>query len=169
MNTQEILTIILSSGVVAALVSSALNYFFDKSRDKTRQGFEIKQTAYMRAITALSGVADNVTNFVLQGNSSKNLNGLSILNYLTNLQKEIAPAFLVANTEIQGLLKKLAPLIKEGTSIFQEVLRDVKPVVGGFVAGNNYDLVKRLKKWSDELENLEEKIISAIQKDMGLR
>ncbi len=169
MNTKEIITIALSSGIVATLASSVVNYFFDKSKDKARQSFEIKQSAYMKAITAISGVADNVMNFIVQGSSIKNLNGLSLLNYLTSLQREIAPAFLVANDEIQKLLKKMAPLIKDGTSLFEEILADVKPVQGGFVAGNNQALVSRLKKWSKDMEDLESQIISAIQKDLGLR
>lgn len=169
MNTKEIITIALSSGIVASLVSSFVNYFFDKSKDKAKQSFEIKQSAYMKAITAISGAADNVMNFILQGSSVKNLNGLSILNYLTNLQKEIAPAFLVANDEIQKLLKKMAPLIKDGTALFEEILADVKPIQGGFRAGNNPALVARLKKWSKDMESLENQIILAVQKDLGLR
>lgn len=166
---QEITTIVLSSGVVAALVSSALNYFFDKSRDKTKQNIEIKQQAYMKAVSAISGVADNAVDFILQKKNGESTSSLTLLNYLTNFQRELALVFLVVNDEIRRLLKKFAPLIKKGGFLVRELVKDAKPTDDGYIAGTNGELVVRIENWAEEIETLEKEVLVAIQKDLGLR
>jgi hypothetical protein len=167
MTSEQLITIALSSGVVAALVSTSLNYVFDSLKDKSKRLLEIKQSAYVKAISSISGITHSIANLMVQKDSSKQ-SAVTTLSYLSNFKKEIAPAILVASKEVRKLLDEFADSITKGTGIFDRLIKDARQVEGGFIAGTNQSLVAELRTWNTQTEELEQKVIYAMQKDLGL-
>ncbi len=161
-------SIILSSAVIASIVSSILTFVFDRWRDNTSRKLRIKGEAYGTVIATISGMADDMVGFMLRNNKGGKIDSIAVLEYIRKIEKKISPAMLVANKDLSILLKKIVPLAKECQNIIEKTFQTTKPVVGGYTISRDTPAAKMFKLWGETVDNLEEEIISAMQKDIGI-
>lgn len=170
MSKTEIITLLLSSAVLSGVVTVILTYFLDLRKNKDSRNFQLRQDAYMKAIASVSGASDTIFDYFIKKHSiDGRINPIVVTEFVAAHTRAIAPAILVSNDTIRAYLEKFAPLIIEGAAIIEEVSASTEKTDHGYVARADSSTGKRLLNWRDEVEKLENDLIHAMQRDMGLK
>jgi len=162
MSKTEIVTLLLSSAVLSGIVSTVLGYFLDLRKNKDSRNSQFRQEAYSKAIASISGASHTIFDYLLKKHEiDGRMNPMMVTEFVAAYMRALSPAILVANDEIKISLKSFPSLITEGAEIIEK-LSKTTPTKDSVEA-------KDLLAWRNKIESLEDKIIDAMQKDVGLK
>lgn len=161
-------TAILSSALISGIVATILSHIFESSRNKTSRAFQLKQEAYTQAIAALSGIGNRAVGFHLKRSAETGISSVGTIEYLAVFEKEIAPAYLVATQEIRDLLREATDLVQDSGSVIEAAIKSTQRTQSGYVASTAQPGGKLLSTWNDQVNEIEKKLIMAIQKDLDI-
>lgn len=169
MSKTEIIALLLSSAAVSGAITTILTYFFDIRKNKNSRIFQLKQEAYMKAVDSISGASETIFDYIIKKHSIKKISPIDIIEFNAAYTRKLAPAMLVANSEIKDLLNQISSLIFECSEIVEVLTTTAQRTKGGRISDLNSPEVKRLKDWNRKMQTLENKALAAMQKDLGLK
>lgn len=153
---------------LGSIIGIITKHLLDKDRERGKQILEIKVRAYTKAISALSGLGDKTVHFVTSNSSEGEISSIKVLEYLTNLTEEIAPALLVADKSLRILLEKIRIVVSNFVEIIEDCLGGVRKHGGQYIIDSSQEEAKELANWAKKLKELEKQISSEMQKEIRL-
>ena len=169
MTITNITIIILSSAVVSGIVTTVLRYIFDLRKNKNERLFHLKQEAYMGAVDAISGASETIFDYIIKKQAiEKRINPITIIEFNAAYTRKIAPATLVATQNIRDSLKKFSSLIIECAEIVESLSATAKKKGDEFKFDASSTEAEQLREWKRRIKELEENLVIAMQKDLGL-
>lgn len=170
MSKEEVIGLLLSSAVISGIVTTALSYFFDILKNKDTRNFQLRQEAYTKVISSISGISDTVFNYFNKKHLLENrINPMIIVEFVAAHNKNMAPAMLVGSNEIKNYLKKMPGLIIDGANAVEEANKSAEKKGDIFTVDPSSKGAKVLIVWKDEIEELEEKIIELMRHDLNIK
>jgi len=149
---------------IGSVMGIIIKYLLDANRDKNIRLFEVKKEAYIRAIAIISGLGHRTVSFTLENN-----NPLQKIKYLTDINRELSAAIMVANDKLRFNLKKVSKITLVGFDVINETLKATKKVNGKYRISTHQPEAKKLDGWRKDGESLEKKLIKLMRKDIGLK
>ncbi len=159
------LTVLGAGGIIGAIVK----HFLDKSREKNISSFAMKKEAYMEAIATISGLADKAFLVMLKNNDEGDINAIAMTDHIAEIESKIAGARLIATKDINKLFGAIAPIIVDGMRIVTDTLKSTKKIDGKHFISLEQPAAQELVVWKKAVDELNNRIISAIQKDLGIK
>lgn len=168
MATGEIIALLLSSAVISGIVTTVLSYIFDIVKNKNDRSFRLRQEAYTKVISCISGMSNKIFNHFTNYLEGGVIERKVVIQFITTYNRDLAPIMLVTNNAIKDRLKKIPELISRGAKALESAHNSVEKINGGFIVKEESQGGRDLKKWKDEIEELEENIIQLMRKDLGI-
>lgn len=159
------LSVLGAGGIIGAIVK----HFLDKSREKNTSSFAMKKEAYMKAIATISGLADKAFLVMLKNNDEGDISAIAITDYIAEIETKIAGARLIATKDINKLFGAIAPIIVDGMRIVTDTLKSTKKIGDKHFISLEQPAARELVVWKKAVNELENRIVSAIQKDLGIK
>lgn len=154
---------------VGGIVGVIVKHFLDKNREKKISSFAMKKEAYMKAIATISGLADKAFLVMLKNNDKGDISGIAITNHIAEIESKIAGARLIATKDINKLFSAIAPIIIDGMRIVTDTLKSTKKKNNKYFISLKQPAAQELVVWKKAVNELENRIISAIQKELGIK